>query len=152
MPWLSDQQLLVRSFDKSNTVIAYVDGKNDGLMFRVDVGTSGTTALNTLYIVDHNSDYKDAFELELFHGPDHDWQQALLSGLPREGVFTISLVCDQDPDSRHILFDQVAYQDLFAQPRGFAEPELSPTPDQMPKPLSREDKQRFESLIMDWSF
>lgn len=121
-------------------------------MFRVDLGTSGTTALNSLYIVDHNSEYKDVFELELFHGEDHDWQQALLSGLPPERIFTISLVCDQDPDSRHILFDQVAYQDLFAEPEGFAEPERSNQSNDLPKPLSSADKQRFESLGLDWSF
>lgn len=56
---LSDQQAIIRSYDQSNTVIAYVDGKNSGLLFRVDVGTSGITALNSLYVIDHNSDYKD---------------------------------------------------------------------------------------------
>ncbi|MGY3689234.1 hypothetical protein ACXAAV_21350 [Vibrio coralliilyticus] len=151
MPWLSDQQVLVRSYDQSNTVIAYVDGKNNGLLFRVDVGTSGITALNSLYIVDHNSEYKDVFELELFHGEDHDWQQALLSGLPPEGIFTISLVCDQDQDSRHILFDQVVYQDLFAEPEGFKEPEPAKHVNEQPKMASNEEKQRFESLMLDWS-
>ncbi|MFD2015590.1 hypothetical protein ACFSJQ_06920 [Vibrio olivae] len=40
MPWLSAQQTVVRSFDNSNTVVAYVDGKNSGLFFKLDVGTS----------------------------------------------------------------------------------------------------------------
>ncbi|EHH3081809.1 hypothetical protein MOV00_003279 [Vibrio vulnificus] len=151
MPWLSDQQAIIRSYDQSNTVIAYVDGKNSGLLFRVDVGTSGITALNSLYVVDHNSDYKDVFDLEFYEGDDHDWQQALLSGLPSDGVFTMSLVHDQDPDSRHILFDRVAYNDLFVEPESAAGIPPEPQPNDKPKGLTTEEKQRFESLMLDWS-
>ncbi|EHR4995223.1 hypothetical protein ACOIXD_003469 [Vibrio parahaemolyticus] len=151
MPWLSDHQAIVRSYDQSNTVIAYVDGKNSGLLFRVDVGTSGITALNSLYVVDHNSDYKDVFDLEFYEGEDHDWQQALLSGLPSDGVFTMSLVHDQDPDSRHILFDRVAYNDLFVEPESATEHLLEVQPNDKPKGLTTEEKQRFESLVLDWS-
>ncbi|HFQ5289965.1 TPA: hypothetical protein ACGUPN_003934 [Vibrio vulnificus] len=151
MPWLSDQQAIVRSYDQSNTVIAYVDGKNSGLLFRVDVGTSGITALNSLYVIDHNSDYKDVFDLEFYEGEDHDWQQALLSGLPSDGVFTMSLVHDQDPDSRHILFDRVAYNDLFVEPESATEHPLEVQPNDKPKGLTTEEKQRFESLMLDWS-
>ncbi len=151
MPWLSDQQAIVRSYDQSNTVIAYVDGKNSGLLFRVDVGTSGITALNSLYVIDHNSDYKDVFDLEFYEGEDHDWQQALLSGLPSDGVFTMSLVHDQDPDSRHILFDQVAYHDLFVEPESATEHPPETQPNDKPKGLTTEEKQRFESLMLDWS-
>lgn len=151
MPWLSDQQAIVRSYDQSNTVIAYVDGKNSGLLFRVDVGTSGITALNSLYVIDHNSDYKDVFDLEFYEGEDHDWQQALLSGLPSGGVFTMSLVHDQDPDSRHILFDRVAYNDLFVEPESATEHPLEAQPNDKPKGLTTEEKQRFESLVLDWS-
>ncbi|MGF1727911.1 hypothetical protein [Photobacterium nomapromontoriensis] len=151
MPWLTDQQAVVRSFDKSNTVVAYVDGKNSGMLFRIDVGTSGLTALNTLYIIDHNSDYRDIFDLAFYQGDDHDWQQAYLSGLPPEGVFTISLVCDQDPDSRHVLFNQVAYQDLFAEPDEFEEAEPAKQSNESPKGVSNDDKQRYESLMLDWS-
>ncbi|UTZ44259.1 hypothetical protein [Vibrio campbellii] len=151
MPWLSDQQAIVRSYDQSNTVIAYVDGKNSGLLFRVDVGTSGITALNSLYVIDHNSDYKDVFDLEFYEGEDHDWQQALLSGLPSDGVFTMSLVHDQDPDSRHILFDRVAYNDLFVEPESASETPPEPQPNDKPKGLTTEEKQRFESLVLDWS-
>ncbi len=151
MPWLSDHQAIVRSYDQSNTVIAYVDGKNSGLLFRVDVGTSGITALNSLYVVDHNSDYKDVFDLEFYEGEDHDWQQALLSGLPSDGVFTMSLVHDQDPDSRHILFDRVAYNDLFVEPESATEHPLEAQPNDKPKGLTTEEKQRFESLVLDWS-
>ncbi|EJG1882882.1 hypothetical protein BS049_RS08830 [Vibrio parahaemolyticus] len=151
MPWLSDHQAIVRSYDQSNTVIAYVDGKNSGLLFRVDVGTSGITALNSLYVVDHNSDYKDVFDLEFYEGEDHDWQQVLLSGLPSDGVFTMSLVHDQDPDSRHILFDRVAYNDLFVEPESATEHLLEVQPNDKPKGLTTEEKQRFESLVLDWS-
>ncbi|WP_025572259.1 hypothetical protein [Vibrio parahaemolyticus] len=151
MPWLSDQQAVVRSYDQSNTVIAYVDGKNSGLLFRVDVGTSGITALNSLYVIDHNSDYKDVFDLEFYEGEDHDWQQALLSGLPLDGVFTMSLVHDQDPDSRHILFDRVAYNDLFVEPESATEHPPETQPNDKPKGLTTEEKQRFESLMLDWS-
>ncbi len=151
MPWLSDQQAIVRSYDQSNTVIAYVDGKNSGLLFRVDVGTSGITALNSLYVIDHNSDYKDVFDLEFYEGEDHDWQQALLSGLPSDGVFTMSLVHDQDPDSRHILFDRVAYNDLLVEPESATERSPEAQPNDKPKGLTTEEKQRFESLVLDWS-
>ncbi|MGI9949332.1 hypothetical protein [Vibrio hyugaensis] len=151
MPWLSDQQAIVRSYDQSNTVIAYVDGKNSGLLFRVDVGTSGITALNSLYVIDHNSDYKDVFDLEFYEGEDHDWQQALLSGLPSDGVFTMSLVHDQDPDSRHILFDRVAYNDLFVEPESTTETPPKAQPNGKPKGMTTEEKQRFESLVLDWS-
>ncbi|MBE4100360.1 hypothetical protein HJ111_06500 [Vibrio parahaemolyticus] len=151
MPWLSDQQAIVRSYDQSNTVIAYVDGKNSGLLFRVDVGTSGITALNSLYVIDHNSDYKDVFDLEFYEGEDHDWQQALLSGLPSEGVFTMSLVHDQDSDSRHILFDRVAYNDLFVEPESATEPPPKAQLNDKPKGMTTEEKQRFESLVLDWS-
>ncbi len=150
MPWLSDQQAIVRSYDQSNTVIAYVDGKNSGLLFRVDVGTSGITALNSLYVIDHNSDYKDVFDLEFYEGEDHDWQQALLSGLPSDGVFTMSLVHDQDPDSRHILFDRVAYNDLFVEPESATEPPPKAQLNDKPKGMTTE-QQRFESLVLDWS-
>ncbi|HGS5726966.1 hypothetical protein [Vibrio parahaemolyticus] len=151
MPWLSDQQAIVRSYDQSNTVIAYVDGKNSGLLFRVDVGTSGITALNSLYVIDHNSDYKDVFDLEFYEGEDHDWQQALLSGLPLDGVFTMSLVHDQDPDSRHILFDRVAYNDLFVEPESATETPPKALPNDKPKGMTTGEKQRFESLVLDWS-
>ncbi|EPJ2749135.1 hypothetical protein [Vibrio parahaemolyticus] len=151
MPWLSDQQAIVRSYDQSNTVIAYVDGKNSGLLFRVDVGTSGITALNSLYVIDHNSDYKDVFDLEFYEGEDHDWQQALLSGLPSEGFFTMSLVHDQDSDSRHILFDRVAYNDLFVEPESATEPPPKAQLNDKPKGMTTEEKQRFESLVLDWS-
>ncbi|EHC9829188.1 hypothetical protein MZJ28_000871 [Vibrio parahaemolyticus] len=151
MPWLSDQQAIVRSYDQSNTVIAYVDGKNSGLLFRVDVGTSGITALNSLYVIDHNSDYKDVFDLEFYEGEDHDWQQALLSGLPLDGVFTMSLVHDQDPDSRHILFDRVAYNHLFVEPESATEPPPKAQLNDKPKGMTTEEKQRFESLMLDWS-
>ncbi|EJG0104596.1 hypothetical protein C4D04_RS21545 [Vibrio parahaemolyticus] len=151
MPWLSDQQAIVRSYDQSNTVIAYVDGKNSGLLFRVDVGTSGITALNSLYVIDHNSDYKDVFDLEFYEGEDHDWQQALLSGLPSEGVFTMSLVHDQDPDSRHILFDRVAYNDLFVEHESATETPPKAQLNDKPKGMTTEEKQRFESLVLDWS-
>ncbi|MDS1993496.1 hypothetical protein [Vibrio parahaemolyticus] len=151
MPWLSDQQAIVRSYDQSNTVIAYVDGKNSGLLFRVDVGTSGITALNSLYVVDHNSDYKDVFDLEFYEGEDHDWQQALLSGLPSDGVFTMSLVHDQDPDSRHILFDRVAYNNLFVEPESTIDTPPKAQPNDKPKGMTTEEKQRFESLMLDWS-
>ncbi|EPI4816820.1 hypothetical protein ACS6BV_000517 [Vibrio alginolyticus] len=151
MPWLSDQQAIVRSYDQSNTVIAYVDGKNSGLLFRVDVGTSGITALNSLYVIDHNSDYKDVFDLEFYEGEDHDWQQALLSGLPLDGVFTMSLVHDQDPDSRHILFDRVAYNGLFVEPESATEPPPKAQLNDKPKGMTTEEKQRFESLMLDWS-
>ncbi|CAE6959324.1 hypothetical protein ACOMICROBIO_NCLOACGD_04919 [Vibrio sp. B1ASS3] len=151
MPWLSDQQAIVRSYDQSNTVIAYVDGKNSGLLFRVDVGTSGITALNSLYVIDHNSDYKDVFDLEFYEGEDHDWQQALLSGLPLDGVFTMSLVHDQDSDSRHILFDRVAYNDLFVEPESATEPPPKAQLNDKPKGMTTEEKQRFESLVLDWS-
>ncbi|WP_104041907.1 hypothetical protein [Vibrio hyugaensis] len=151
MPWLSDQQAIVRSYDQSNTVIAYVDGKNSGLLFRVDVGTSGITALNLLYVIDHNSDYKDVFDLEFYEGEDHDWQQALLSGLPSDGVFTMSLVHDQDPDSRHILFARVAYNDLFVEPESATETPPKAQLNDKPKGMTTEEKQRFESLVLDWS-
>ncbi|UFN71408.1 hypothetical protein LN249_21485 [Vibrio alginolyticus] len=151
MPWLSDQQAIVRSYDQSNTVIAYVDGKNSGLLFRVDVGTSGITALNSLYVIDHNSDYKDVFDLEFYEGEDHDWQQALLSGLPSDGVFTMSLVHDQDPDSRHVLFDRVAYNDLFVEPDSATERLPEAQPNDKPKDMTAAEKQRFESLVLDWS-
>ncbi|MCC4224815.1 hypothetical protein LL295_14940 [Vibrio campbellii] len=151
MPWLSDQQAIVRSYDQSNTVIAYVDGKNSGLLFRVDVGTSGITALNSLYVIDHNSDYKDVFDLEFYEGEDHDWQHALLSGLPLDGVFTMSLVHDQDSDSRHILFDRVAYNDLFVEPESATEPPPKAQLNNKPKGMTTEEKQRFESLVLDWS-
>lgn len=151
MPWLSDQQAIVRSYDQSNTVIAYVDGKNSGLLFRVDVGTSGITALNSLYVIDHNSDYKDVFDLEFYEGEDHDWQQALLSGLPSDGVFTMSLVHDQDPDSRHVLFDRVAYNDLFVEPESATERSPEAQPNDKPKDMTAAEKQLFESLVLDWS-
>ncbi|WP_261886051.1 hypothetical protein [Vibrio pomeroyi] len=151
MPWLSGQQAIVRSYDQSNTVIAYVDGKNNGLLFRVDIGTSGITALNSLYVIDHNSDYKDVFDLEFYEGEDHDWQQALLSGLPSDGIFTMSLVHDQDPDSRHVLYDQVTYNDLFVEPESATEYPPEAQPNDKPKSMTADEKQRFESLVLDWS-
>lgn len=117
----------------------------------MDAGTSGITALNSLYVIDHNSDYKDVFDLEFYEGEDHEWQQALLSGLPLDGVFTMSLVHDQDSDSRHILFDRVAYNDLFVEPESATEPPPKAQLNDKPKGMTTEEKQCFESLVLYWS-
>ncbi|MDN3610252.1 hypothetical protein ACODM8_14015 [Vibrio ostreicida] len=150
MPWLTDKTLLVRSYDQSNTAIAYVDGKNNGFLFRVDVGTSGMTATNTLYVIDHNKNANEVYELEHFQGKQHDWQQVLLTDLSPQGVFTFSLVCDDDPDSRHVLFDQVPYQDLFIPPESAQALEKAQPRVTRDAGFTSEEQARFESLVMDW--
>ena len=151
MPWLSAQQTVVRSFDNSNTVVAYVDGKNSGLFFKLDVGTSKLTARNTLYIIDSNSDYSEAFELEHVSGIEHDWQQTLISGLPADGKFTFSLVNDLDPDSRQVIFSQVTYQQLFANPEFEETPEPVALEESYVKAIPEKEYQNFQTIFTDWA-
>ncbi|WP_394134629.1 hypothetical protein [Aliivibrio fischeri] len=63
----------------------------------------------------------------------------------------MTLVHAQEPESRHILFDQVAYNDLFVEPESAAEIPPEAQPNDKPKGLTTEEKQRFESLMLDWS-
>ena len=151
MPWLSAQQTVVRSFDNSNTVVAYVDGKNSGLFFKLDVGTSKLTAKNTLYVIDSNSDYSEAFELEHISGVEHDWQQTLISGLPTDGEFTFSLVNDLDPDSRQVIFSQVTYQQLFATPEFEEAPEPVALEESYVKAIPEKEYQNFQTIFTDWA-
>ncbi|MFB9134085.1 hypothetical protein [Vibrio olivae] len=151
MPWLSAQQTVVRSFDNSNTVVAYVDGKNSGLFFKLDVGTSKLTARNTLYVIDSNSDYSEAFELEHVSGLEHDWQQTLISGLPADGEFTFSLVNDLDPDSRQVIFSQVTYQQLFTTPEFEEAPEPVALEESYVKAIPEKEYQNFQTIFTDWA-
>ncbi len=102
MPWLSDQQAIVRSYDQSNTVIAYVDGKNSGFLVRLEVGLVDGPLVEQLdpyslasydglvaIMEDSESDWRvtEPFELTSKDG----YISALVTGMPPKGKFTLVL-------------------------------------------------------------
>ncbi|AQW60717.1 hypothetical protein [Vibrio owensii] len=127
MPWLSDQQAIVRSYDQSNTVIAYVDGKNSGFLVRLEVGlVDGPLAeqldpyslasYDGLVVImeDSESDWRvtEPFELISKDG----YISALVTGMPPKGKFTLVLSHLGGQDSAVMMFEGLTYQEITAEP------------------------------------
>ncbi|MDN3681092.1 RHS repeat-associated core domain-containing protein [Vibrio tapetis subsp. quintayensis] len=127
MPWLSDESAPVRSFDASNTVVAYVDGHNSGLVVRLEVsyeeGTLGEQPddeISSRYqgavaiMEDSESDWSACEPFE--HNVQQGFISALFLNLPPQGVFTLILANVEGNDSAMVLFEGMTYQDVTAKP------------------------------------
>ncbi|WP_063345418.1 hypothetical protein [Vibrio jasicida] len=127
MPWLSDQQAIVRSYDQSNTVIAYVDGKNSGFLVRLEVGLVDGPLVEQLdpyslasydglvaIMEDSESDWRvtEPFELTSKDG----YISALVTGMPPKGKFTLVLSHLGGQDSAVMMFEGLTYQEITAEP------------------------------------
>ncbi|NDJ84116.1 hypothetical protein GXP65_24085 [Vibrio campbellii] len=127
MPWLSDQQAIVRSYDQSNTVIAYVDGKNSGFLVRLEVGLADGPLAEQLdpyslasydglvaIMEDSESDWRvtEPFELTSKDG----YISALVTGMPPKGKFTLVLSHLGGQDSAVMMFEGLTYQEITAEP------------------------------------
>lgn len=127
MPWLSDQQAIVRSYDQSNTVIAYVDGKNSGFLVRLEVGLADGPLAEQLdpyslasydglvaIMEDSESDWRvtEPFELISKDG----YISALVTGMPPKGKFTLVLSHLGGQDSAVMMFEGLTYQEITAEP------------------------------------
>ncbi|PQJ42963.1 hypothetical protein BTO00_13110 [Vibrio campbellii] len=127
MPWLSDQQAIVRSYDQSNTVIAYVDGKNSGFLVRLEVGLADGPLAEQLdpyslasydglvaIMEDSESDWRvtEPFELTSKDG----YISALVTGMPPKGKFTLVLSHLGGQDSAVMMFEGLTYQEIVTEP------------------------------------
>lgn len=123
MPWLTHDQAVVRSFDSSNTVIAYVDGKNSGFIVRVEVNQNKGELEDTDYqnlvaiMEDSQSDWRvtEAFDTEVKDG----YVEALISGLPANGKFSLFLANSQGSDSILPVFSDLTYEEVVREPDPF---------------------------------
>ncbi len=120
MPWLTDTSIVMRSLDDSNTIAAYVDGHNHGFMLMVEVGLddeiTGETPELFAVMEDANSEWQQTVVLEaVTECSDSHYRQALLSGLPTDGVFTLYIISPRDPDSMEVVFADISYQDIMAE-------------------------------------
>lgn len=123
MPWFSDKQAVLRSLDKSNIVIAYLDGHNNGFQVRLEVNDidrqipeseldaweyNGLIAI----LEDEESDWRvnEAFEPIIHNG----YISALITNIPPKGKFTLYFANRHGEDSRVTLFKGLTYQEMVA--------------------------------------
>ncbi len=126
MSWLNDQQAIVRSYDQSNTVIAYVDGKNSGFLVRLEVGLADGPLAEQLdpyslasydglvaIMEDSESDWRvtEPFDLTSKDG----YISALVTGMPPKGKFTLVLSHLGGQDSAVMMFEGLTYQEIIAE-------------------------------------
>ncbi|MDA0120210.1 hypothetical protein [Vibrio sp. T11.5] len=143
MPWLSDQQLLVRSFDKSNTVIAYVDGKNSGFKLSVETGLMDFDTAITHYAVlsDSESDWVLSEPLEYSEDNPH-FATAILGGFPPKGKFTLQISSSGHTHHSELVFSDLTFEQILAWSQS-----ASPAPALEPRPeVSAEDQAAVENL------
>ncbi|HHF3081338.1 TPA: hypothetical protein ACPJ03_004250, partial [Vibrio diabolicus] len=158
MPWLSDQQAIVRSYDQSNTVIAYVDGKNSGFLVRLEVGLADGPLAELLdpyslasydglvaIMEDSESDWRvtEPFELISKDG----YISALVTGMPPKGKFTLVLSHLGGQDSAVMMFEGLTYQEITAEPREL--PMISKHEEQrVPDEVNEERERQKKTLDM----
>ncbi len=123
MPWFSDKQAVLRSLDKSNIVIAYLDGHNNGFQVRLEVNDidrqipeseldaweyNGLIAI----LEDEESDWRvnEAFEPVIHNG----YISALITDIPPKGKFTLYFANRHGEDSLVTLFKGLTYQEMVA--------------------------------------
>ncbi|USD34285.1 MULTISPECIES: hypothetical protein [Vibrio] len=143
MPWLSDQQVLVRSYDQSNTVIAYVDGKNSGFKLSVETGLMDFDTAITHYAVlsDSESDWVLSEPLEYSEDNPH-FATAILGGFPPKGKFTLQISSPGHIHHSELVFSDLTFEQILAwsEPAGPA-PALEPLPE-----MSAEDQAAVDDL------
>ena len=119
MPWLSDQQAIVRSYDQSNTVIAYVDGKNNGFVLRLDVdeeeGANNLEQHKGLTAVMEDAD-SDWVAIEPFSTLVKDgFISAHITGIPPKGTFSLTFMHPEGQDSAVKIFEGLSYEEVLGE-------------------------------------
>ncbi|WP_299015060.1 hypothetical protein [uncultured Photobacterium sp.] len=114
MPWLSELPTVVRSFDQSNTVITYVDGHNDGFLVRLETVLNGDYLGREpeLYAVMEDTESEWRISEPFEPSEDAGFIQALISGIPRKGKFTLLVVNPADPDGAELVFKDLTYEQV----------------------------------------
>ncbi|WP_120512794.1 hypothetical protein [Photobacterium salinisoli] len=117
MAWLTQQCAVFDQYASSNTPVAYVDGKNDGFLVKVEVGLASSVfgEIPPIYAVlkDENSDWKQSVLMEASGAPEVSrWRQALFTGLPKDGSFTLFIANPKDPHGAEFIFTQMPFEEL----------------------------------------
>ncbi|WP_051287722.1 hypothetical protein [Photobacterium halotolerans] len=117
MAWLTQQCAVFDQYASSNTPVAYVDGKNDGFLVKVEVGLASAVfgEIPPIYAVlkDENSDWKQSVLMEKSGDSEISrWRQALFTGLPKEGSFTLFIANPKDPHGAEFIFTEMPFEEL----------------------------------------
>ncbi|MCY9845976.1 hypothetical protein [Vibrio caribbeanicus] len=143
MPWLSDQQAIVRSYDQSNTVIAYVDGKNNGFVLSVETGLIDFDTSITHYVVvsDSESDWVLSEVLQYNQDNPH-FATAHLGGFPPKGKFTLQVTSPAHTHHSEVVFRDLTFEQILAWSDSTnPAPELEPLPE-----LSEQEQTAADNL------
>ncbi|KLN63044.1 hypothetical protein [Vibrio sp. VPAP30] len=141
MPWLSDQQAIVRSYDQSNTVIAYVDGKNSGFLLSVETGLIdfNTPVIHYAVISDSESDWVLSEALQYDQENPH-FATAQLGGFPPKGKFTLQITSPGYTHHSELVFQDLTLEQIqnWSTPSQMAE-RVEPEPERSEQELNAED-------------
>ncbi|GAA5644936.1 hypothetical protein [Vibrio proteolyticus] len=141
MPWLSDQQAVVRSYDQSNTVIAYVDGKNSGFLLSVETGLIdfNTPVIHYAVISDSESDWVLSEALQYDNENPH-FATAQLGGFPPKGKFTLQITSPGYAHHSELVFQDLTLEQIqnWPTPNQMAE-RVEPEPERSEQELNAED-------------
>ncbi|EIK0772036.1 MULTISPECIES: hypothetical protein [Vibrio] len=141
MPWLSDQQAIVRSYDQSNTVIAYVDGKNSGFQLSVETGLIdfNTPVIHYAVISDSESDWVLSEALQYDQENPH-FATAQLGGFPPKGKFTLQITSPGYTHHSELVFQDLTLEQIqnWSTPTQMAE-RVEPEPERSEQELNAED-------------
>ncbi|MGF1850106.1 hypothetical protein [Vibrio lentus] len=141
MPWLSDQQAIVRSYDQSNTVIAYVDGKNSGFQLSVETGLIdfNTPIIHYAVISDSESDWVLSEALQYDQENPH-FATAQLGGFPPKGKFTLQITSPGYTHHSELVFQDLTLEQIqsWSTPTQMAE-RVEPEPERSEQELNAED-------------
>ncbi|WP_171362321.1 hypothetical protein, partial [Vibrio pectenicida] len=136
MPWLTDQQVVLRSYDQSNTVIAYVDGKNSGFVLSVETGLKDFNTLITHYVVVSDSESDWVLSEALEYSEDNPYfATARLGGFPPKGKFTLQVTSPNHTHHSEVVFRDLTFQQILAWSES-ANPALEIEP--VPEPSEQE--------------
>ncbi|MBU2896123.1 hypothetical protein [Vibrio hepatarius] len=150
MPWLTDQQVVLRSYDQSNTVIAYVDGKNNGFVLRLDVdeeeGASDLQQHKGLTAVMEDAD-SDWVAIEPFTTRVKDgFISARITGIPPKGTFSLTFMHPEGQDSAVKIFAGLSYQEVLGE-KTQAQPAEPHQPTQLDETAAQQ--RQAESELLD---
>ncbi|MUK94644.1 hypothetical protein GNP80_19710 [Aliivibrio fischeri] len=141
MPWLSDQQAVLRSYDQSNTVIAYVDGKNSGFLLSVETGLIdfNTPVIHYAVISDSESDWVLSEALQYDQENPH-FATAQLGGFPPKGKFTLQITSPGYAHHSELVFQDLTLEQIqnWPTPNQMAE-RVEPEPERSEQELNAED-------------
>lgn len=115
MPWLSSESAPVRSFDASNTVVAYVDGHNGGLMVCLEPRLASFALGDEpqIYAVLKERESEWQSEVELQSSSDKGFLQAVFFDVPKSGEFTLFLCNPLDSDSAEKVFAGLSHAEMM---------------------------------------